>query len=53
MQNLVQLSCLLFTITNATSQTFTTIRNKDNQGYSYEIVKNDKTNVRVYTLKMV
>ena len=51
MKNLVQLSCLLLTITSATSQTYTTVKEKDNQGYTFEIVKNDKTNVRVYTLK--
>ena len=37
-------------ITTTNAQT-TTTQKKDAQGYSYEIVQNDKTGVRVYTLK--
>jgi predicted Zn-dependent peptidase len=46
------LSCFLFlSITAANAQAFATETKKDANGYSYEIVKNDKTGVRVYTLK--
>lgn len=51
MKKLVLLSCLFLSLTSVRSQTFTTEKKKDAQGYTYETVKNDKTGVRVYTLK--
>jgi len=42
---------LLLTVTTLKAQTFTTEKKQDSQGYTYETVKNDKTGVRVYTLK--
>ncbi|MBC7845470.1 MAG: insulinase family protein [Flavobacterium sp.] len=51
MKKLVLLSSLFLSLTSVTSQTFTTEKKKDSQGYSYETVKNDKTGVRIYTLK--
>ena len=51
MKKLVVLSCLFLSLTSVTSQTFSTEKKKDPQGYVYETVKNDKTGVRVYTLK--
>ena len=44
-------TCLILGITTMNAQTTTTEKKKDSQGYSYEVVKNDKTGVRVYTLK--
>ncbi len=44
-------SCLFLGIATATAQSFMTEKKKDAQGYTYETVKNDKTGVRVYTLK--
>jgi len=38
-------------MTTISAQTFSTETKKDAQGYSYETVKNDKTGVRIYTLK--
>ncbi|MGH2667466.1 M16 family metallopeptidase [Flavobacterium sp.] len=43
------IALLGFTTVNA--QTAITEKMKDSQGYTYETVKNDKTGVRVYTLK--
>jgi zinc protease len=51
MKKLLLLSCLFLSLTSVTSQNFSTEKKKDSQGYSYEAVKNDKTGVRVYTLK--
>ena len=51
MKKLVLLSCLFLSLTSVTSQTFTTEKKTDSQGYTYETVKNDKTGVRIYTLK--
>lgn len=51
MKKLVLLSCLFLSLTSVRSQTFSTEKKKDAQGYTYETVKNDKTGVRVYTLK--
>jgi len=51
MKKLLLLSCLFLSLTNVTSQNFSTEKKKDSQGYSYETVKNDKTGVRVYTLQ--
>ena len=46
------LACSLFlTISTIKAQSFTTEKSKDAQGFTYETVKNDKTGVRVYTLK--
>ncbi len=44
-------SCLILAITTMNAQTFSTEKIKDGQGYIYETVKNDKTGVRIYTLK--
>ena len=38
-------------ISTINAQTFTTEAKKDKQGFTYEVVKNDKTGVRVYTLR--
>lgn len=38
-------------MTALNAQSFSTEKKKDAQGYTYETVKNDKTGVRVYTLK--
>ena len=43
--------CLLLAISTMNAQTFSTEKIKDGQGYIYETVKNDKTGVRIYTLK--
>jgi zinc protease len=51
MKKLLLLSCLFLSLTSVTAQNFSTEKKKDSQGYSYETVKNDKTGVRVYTLK--
>ncbi len=51
MKKTVLVSCLLIAITTLNAQTFSTEKIKDAQGYTYETVKNDKTGVRVYTLK--
>lgn len=51
MKKTLLLSFLFLSLTGAISQTFTTEKKNDSQGYSYETVKNDKTGVRVYTLK--
>lgn len=51
MKKLVLLSSLFLSLTTVSSQTFTTENKKDAQGYAYETVKNDKTGVRIYTLK--
>lgn len=51
MKKLLLLSCLFLSLTSVTSQTFSTEKKNDSQGYSYETVKNDKTGVRIYTLK--
>ena len=40
-------SCLFLSITTITSQTFSTEKKKDAQGFTYETVKNDNTGVRV------
>ncbi|WP_281337229.1 M16 family metallopeptidase [Flavobacterium eburneipallidum] len=50
MKKIILISCLTLSLT-AISQTFSTEKMKDTQGYSYETTKNDKTGVRVYTLK--
>ena len=41
----------VLSISLTSSQTSLTKKKKDLQGYSYEVVKNDKTGVRLYTLK--
>lgn len=51
MKKLLLGSCLFLGITTISAQTFSTEKKKDTQGFSYETVKNDKTGVRVYTLK--
>ncbi len=51
MKNLLMSSCLALGITTVNAQSFSTEKKKDAQGYAYETVKNDKTGVRVYTLK--
>lgn len=45
------ISISLFFILNVMAQKFETQMLTDNQGYNYEIVKNDQSGVRVYTLK--
>jgi zinc protease len=51
MKKLLLGSCLFLGITTISAQTFSTEKKRDTQGFSYETVKNDKTGVRVYTLK--
>jgi len=51
MKTIFLLSCLLISVTAITAQNYSTQKMKDAQGYSYEIVKNDKTGTRIYTLK--
>ena len=45
------ISVSLLLMMNAMAQKFETQRSTDNQGYTYETVKNDQSGVRVYTLK--
>lgn len=45
------MSCFFLAATTLSAQTFSTEKKQDSQGYTYETVKNDKTGVRVYTLK--
>lgn len=45
------ISLSLFCMLSLTAQNFETQKQTDNQGYSYETVKNDQSDVRVYTLK--
>lgn len=45
------ISVSLFCMISAMAQKFDTQKVTDNQGYTYETVKNDKSGVRVYTLK--
>ncbi|MEO7172175.1 insulinase family protein, partial [Flavobacterium sp.] len=42
---------LLFGAATLSAQTFSTEKKTDTQGYTYEIVKNDNTGLRLYTLK--
>lgn len=51
MRKIIMAGCFLLAVTTINAQTFSTEKKKDSQGYSYETVKNDKTGVRVYTLK--
>lgn len=51
MRKIIVSACLVFSMTTITAQNFSTETKKDAQGYTYEIVKNDKTGTRVYTLK--
>ena len=51
MKTIILTTCLTLGIFTMNAQTTTTEKKKDTQGYSYEVVKNDKTGVRVYTLK--
>nr|WP_317126448.1 insulinase family protein [Flavobacterium psychrophilum] len=51
MKNIILTTCLMLGITTMNAQTTSTEKNKDAQGYTYEIVKNDKTGVRLYTLQ--
>ncbi|WP_284651968.1 M16 family metallopeptidase [Flavobacterium terrisoli] len=51
MKKTIIASCLLLAVTTIQAQTFSTEKKQDSQGYSYETVKNDKTGLRVYTLK--
>ncbi|MCF6130062.1 insulinase family protein [Flavobacterium sp. AS60] len=51
MKQIILASCLLLAVSTIKAQTFTTEKKQDNQGYTYEIVKNDNTGLRVYTLK--
>ena len=48
MKKILFVSCLLLVVTASQAQTE---KKQDRQGYTYETVKNDKTGVRVYTLK--
>ena len=41
----------MLALSTLTAQNNTTEKKKDGQGYSYEVATNDKTGVRVYTLK--
>ena len=45
------ISVSLLLMMNAMAQKFETQSSTDNQGYTYETVKNDQSGVRVYTLK--
>jgi len=51
MKKTALVSCLLLAVTAIKAQTFSNEKNQDSQGYTYVTVKNDKTGVRVYTLK--
>ena len=50
MKKIVQLTFFLVAFMSQ-AQTNLTEKKQDTQGYSYEIVKNDKTGTRIYTLK--
>ena len=45
------ISVSLFCMLHAMAQKFDTQKMTDSQGYTYEMVKNDQSGVRVYTLK--
>jgi zinc protease len=45
------LGCCLFIATATFSQTYSIEKKTDPQGYPYEVVKNDPTGMRIYTLK--
>lgn len=51
MKKTILASCLLLAVTTIKAQTFSTEKKQDSHGYTYEIVKNDKTGLRLYTLK--
>jgi zinc protease len=51
MKKILFVSCLFIAVTTIQAQTFSTEKKQDSQGYTYETVKNDKTGVRIYTLK--
>ncbi|WP_091472480.1 M16 family metallopeptidase [Flavobacterium swingsii] len=51
MKIIILTTCLMLGISTMNAQKITTEKKKDSQGYSYEVVKNDKTGVRVYTLQ--
>jgi zinc protease len=51
MKKLILTSYLMLSLSTITAQTYSTEKKKDTQGFSYEVVKNDKTGLRVYTLK--
>jgi predicted Zn-dependent peptidase len=42
---------VLFGVATLSAQSFSTEKKTDTQGYTYEIVKNDNTGLRLYTLK--
>ncbi|WP_333877971.1 M16 family metallopeptidase [Flavobacterium sp.] len=50
MKKIIRICCWLFIATTLNAQTFSTEKKQDAQGYTYEVVKNDPTGVRVYTL---
>jgi zinc protease len=51
MKKIIFIGCFLLAVTTITSQTFSTEKKQDSQGYTFETVKNDKTGTRIYTLK--
>ncbi|MEK8180120.1 insulinase family protein [Flavobacterium buctense] len=51
MKKIIIASCFLLAVSTTIAQNYSTEKKQDTQGYTYETVKNDKTGVRVYTLK--
>lgn len=51
MRKIILTGAFFLALTTAKAQSYATETKKDANGYSYETVKNDKTGVRVYTLK--
>ncbi|MGV3696470.1 M16 family metallopeptidase [Flavobacterium sp.] len=51
MKKLLIVGLLIFSTAAVVAQNYSTEKKSDGQGYTYEIVKNDKNGVRVYTLK--
>lgn len=51
MKKLISTLTLIGALTMTQAQSYQTKINTDSQGYTYETVLNDKTGVRVYTLK--
>jgi zinc protease len=51
MKKILFVSYLLFVTATIGAQTFSSQKIKDTQGFTYEIIKNDNSGVRLYTLK--
>jgi zinc protease len=51
MKKILLTGCLILSLTTIMAQSSSTEKKTDQQGYTYETVKNDKTGTRVYTLK--